>query len=61
MLRMGLSPVTVETASPDLFTAAARLAREYKGVGLHTHLAENSEEVGFCEDRYGCRPGKFMK
>jgi cytosine/adenosine deaminase-related metal-dependent hydrolase len=34
----------------------ARLARSYRAVGLHTHLAENLDDVGFCERKFGRRP-----
>ena len=41
MLRMGLAPCAPFTVTNDLMIAAAKLARKYEGVRLHTHLAEN--------------------
>lgn len=41
MLRIGLAPCSPFTVTNDLMIAAAKLAREYEGVRLHTHLAEN--------------------
>jgi hypothetical protein len=41
MLRMGLAPCSPFSVDNSLMIAAAKLARQYKGVRLHTHLAEN--------------------
>ena len=41
--------------------AAAKLAREHEGVRLHTHLAENTEDIEFIEKTFGCRPGEYIK
>lgn len=41
MLRIGLAPCSPFTVTNDLMIAAAKLARQYKGVRLHTHIAEN--------------------
>ena len=41
MLRIGLAPCSPFTVTNDLMIAAAKLARQYEGVRLHTHLAEN--------------------
>ena len=41
--------------------AAAQLARKYPGVRLHTHLAENQEDIDFSLKTYGCRPGEYLK
>lgn len=41
MLRIGLAPCSPFTVTNDLMIAAANLARQYEGVRLHTHLAEN--------------------
>jgi 8-oxoguanine deaminase len=39
---------------------AALLARD-KGVMLHTHLAENDEDIAYSEARFGCRPGQYAE
>ena len=41
MLRVGLAPCSPFTVTNDLMKATAKLARQYEGVRLHTHLAEN--------------------
>lgn len=41
MLRMSLAPCAPFNVTNDLMVSAAKIAREYKGVRLHTHLAEN--------------------
>ena len=39
---------------------AALLARD-KGVMLHTHLAEDEDDVAFSLERFGCRPGVYAE
>ena len=39
---------------------AAMLARD-KGVMLHTHLAENDEDIAYSEAQFGCRPGQYAE
>ncbi len=39
---------------------AALLARD-KGVYLHTHLAENDEDVAYSLEKFGCRPGQYAE
>jgi len=43
-----------------LMRDAALLARD-KGVMLHTHLAENEEDVAYSLARFGCRPGQYAE
>ncbi|MCI5095962.1 MAG: amidohydrolase family protein, partial [Rhodobacteraceae bacterium] len=38
----------------------ALLARD-KGVMLHTHLAENEEDIAYSEAKFGCRPGQYAE
>ena len=38
----------------------ARMARSY-GVGMHTHLAENSEDIDYSLATYGMRPGDYIE
>jgi guanine deaminase len=44
-LGYAITPRFALTSSPEQLTAAGRLAREYPDVWIHTHLAENMEEV----------------
>ena len=39
---------------------SALLARD-KGVMLHTHLAENDEDVAYSLAQFGCRPGQYAE
>ena len=39
---------------------AALLARD-KGVFLHTHLAENDEDIAYSLEKFGCRPGQYAE
>ena len=41
MTRVALGPASQKTVDDEVFVRTARLARRYKGVRLHTHLAEN--------------------
>ncbi|HTT36213.1 MAG TPA: 8-oxoguanine deaminase [Burkholderiales bacterium] len=56
MLRIGLAPCSPFSVTPELMRDAARLARSFRGVGLHTHLAETLDESRFCLDRFGLHP-----
>jgi cytosine/adenosine deaminase-related metal-dependent hydrolase len=60
MVRVGLAPCSPFSVSRDLMRDAAILARD-KGVMLHTHLAENDEDVAYSLARFGCRPGQYAE
>ena len=60
MLRVGIAPCSPVTVSRDLMREAALLARD-KGVMLHTHLAENDEDVAWSLAKFGCRPGQYAE
>ena len=40
---------------------SAELARTYPDVRLHTHLAENRDDVAYSLERYGQRPGRWSE
>ena len=61
MLRMALAPCAPFNVTTELMVKAARLARQYPGVRLHTHLAENQEDIDFSQKEYNCRPGAYIK
>ena len=48
------------SVSMDLMRETARMARSY-GVGMHTHLAENSEDIDYSLATYGMRPGDYIE
>lgn len=60
MLRIGVAPCSPFSVSQGLMRDAALLARE-KGVMLHTHLAEDADDVAFSLARFGCRPGQYAE
>ncbi|SFT46616.1 8-oxoguanine deaminase [Sedimentitalea nanhaiensis] len=60
MCRVGIAPCSPFSVSRDLMRDAALLARD-KGVMLHTHLAENDEDVAYSEATFGCRPGQYAE
>ena len=60
MCRVGLAPCSPFSVSRDLMRDAAVLARD-KGVMLHTHLAENDEDVAYSLAQFGCRPGQYAE
>lgn len=60
MVRVGLAPCSPFSVSRDLMREAALLARD-KGVMLHTHLAENDEDIAYSLGTFGCRPGEYAQ
>ncbi|KRS17239.1 8-oxoguanine deaminase [Roseovarius indicus] len=60
MCRVGVAPCSPFSVSRELMRDAALLARD-KGVMLHTHLAENDEDIAYSEAQFGCRPGQYAE
>ena len=60
MVRVGVAPCSPFSVSRELMRDAALLARD-KGVMLHTHLAENDEDVAYSLAQFGCRPGQYAE
>ena len=60
MVRVGLAPCSPFSVSTGLMADAAALARD-KGVMLHTHLAENEEDIAYSLSQFGCRPGQYAE
>lgn len=60
MVRIAVAPCSPFTVTRDLMRESASLARD-KGVMLHTHLAENEEDVAYSLERFGQRPGAFAE
>ena len=60
MVRIGIAPCSPFSVTRDLMRDAAVLARD-KGVMLHTHLAENDEDIAYSEAKFGCRPGQYAE
>ncbi len=60
MCRVGVAPCSPFSVSRELMRDAAILARD-KGVMMHTHLAENDEDIAYSEAQFGCRPGQYAE
>ena len=60
MVRIGVAPCSPFSVSRELMRDAAALAAD-KSVRLHTHLAENAEDVAFSLENFGCRPGAYAE
>lgn len=60
MCRVGIAPCSPFSVSRELMRDAALLARD-KGVMLHTHLAENDEDIAYSLGTFGCRPGQYAQ
>ena len=58
MVRVGVAPCSPFSVSQGLMRDSALLARD-KRVMLHTHLAEDADDVAFSLERFGCRPGQY--
>ena len=60
MVRIGIAPCSPFSVSRELMRDAALLARD-KQVMLHTHLAEDADDVAYSLARFGCRPGEYAE
>lgn len=60
MVRVGLAPCSPFSVSRELMRDTALLARD-KRVMLHTHLAENDEDIAYSLAQFGCRPGQYAE
>jgi cytosine/adenosine deaminase-related metal-dependent hydrolase len=60
MVRVALAPCSPFSVSRDLMRESAALAASYR-VGLHTHLAENSNDVAYSRERFGRTPAEYAE
>ena len=60
MLRVAAAPCSPFSVSRDLMRESAALAQAY-GVGLHTHLAENADDVEWSHEKFGCSPAEYAE
>jgi 8-oxoguanine deaminase len=60
MLRVVVAPCSPFTVSQGLMKDSADLARAYK-VSMHTHTAENDEDIDYAQARFGMRPGAYAE
>ncbi|MBZ8178874.1 MAG: 8-oxoguanine deaminase [Oscillatoria sp. PMC 1051.18] len=61
MLRITLAPCSPFSVSQDLMRESAAMARNYPGVRLHTHLAENETDVKYSLEKFGLIPGDYAE
>ncbi|MGZ4427264.1 MAG: 8-oxoguanine deaminase [Nocardioidaceae bacterium] len=59
MLRISVAPCSPFSVTGELMREAAELARS-RGVRLHTHLAETTDEHDFCRERFECTPLEYV-
>lgn len=60
MLRIVIAPCSPFTVSEDLMRESAKLARQY-GVSLHTHLAENDNDISYSLEVFGKDPADYVE
>ncbi len=60
MLRVVVAPCSPFSVTRDLMRESAALARSY-GVRLHTHLAENSNDVAYSLSQFGLEPADYAE
>ena len=60
MLRVVVAPCSPFSVSQHLMRESATLARSY-GVRLHTHLAENANDVAYSLEKFGVLPGDYAR
>ena len=60
MLRVVMAPCSPFSVSEGLMRDSAALARTY-GVSLHTHLAENLDDVRYSLEKFGKTPARYAE
>jgi cytosine/adenosine deaminase-related metal-dependent hydrolase len=60
MLRIVVAPCSPFSVSRELMRDSAVLARHY-GVSLHTHLAENDNDIAYTRETFGCTPAEYVE
>jgi cytosine/adenosine deaminase-related metal-dependent hydrolase len=60
MQRIVVAPCSPFSVSRELMRDSALLAREH-GVSLHTHLAENDNDIAYTREKFGCTPAEYAE
>ena len=60
MQRIVVAPCSPFSVSRELMRDSAMLAREH-GVSLHTHLAENDNDIAYTREKFGCTPAEYAE
>ena len=60
MLRVVIAPCSPFSVSQDLMKISAEMARDYN-ITLHTHLAENDEDIEYSMKKFNKSPGEYAQ
>ncbi len=60
MQRIVVAPCSPFSVSQGLMRDAALLARRH-GTSLHTHLAENDNDIAYTREKFGCTPAEYAE
>ncbi len=60
MRRIVLAPCSPFSVSRELMRDSALMARQY-GVSLHTHLAENDNDIAYTREKFNCTPAEYAE
>jgi cytosine/adenosine deaminase-related metal-dependent hydrolase len=60
MTRIVVAPCSPFSVSRELMRDAALLARQHR-VSLHTHLAENDNDIAYTREKFGCTPAEYAE
>ena len=60
MQRIVVAPCSPFSVSRQLMRDSALLARE-NGVSLHTHLAENDNDIAYTREKFNCTPAEYAE
>jgi cytosine/adenosine deaminase-related metal-dependent hydrolase len=60
MQRVVVAPCSPFSVSTGLMRDAALLARKH-GVSLHTHLAENDNDIAYTREKFNCTPAEYAE
>ncbi len=60
MQRIVVAPCSPFSVSRELMRDAALLAREHQ-VSLHTHLAENDNDIAYTREKFNCTPAEYAE
>ena len=60
MQRIVVAPCSPFSVSRELMRDSALLARQHR-VSLHTHLAENDNDIAYTREKFGCTPAEYVE
>jgi len=60
MQRIVVAPCSPFSVSRELMRDSALLARQH-GVSLHTHLAENDNDIAYTREKFNCTPAEYAE